>query len=397
MKDTKHLPPLEDVRRALHRRPEVSGCEERTSQTIAAALRRLGPDRLWTALGSDDGVSPGFGVAAAFDGGMSGPTVLFRAELDALPIQEVDGREHGSEVPGVAHLCGHDGHMTILLGLARQLANERPARGRVVLLFQPAEETGAGARAVVRDPRFKEIQPDHAFALHNLPGSPLGHVVLREGTFNCASRGFVARLVGRTSHAAHPEDGQSPAAGMCDLAMATAKLHEDESLAKPALGHDPGLTLSTLIHARLGEVAFGTAPGEAFVMATLRAEHDAQMERLSELAQRTAERVAASHGLGLETRWQDEFAACVNSSDACERIIAAAKLEGVHVSPLASPFRWSEDFGALRECGASLAMFGLGAGEAHPQLHAPDYDFPDALIERGVSLFSRIATGLMAE
>ncbi|QDV05512.1 N-acetyldiaminopimelate deacetylase [Planctomycetes bacterium Poly30] len=391
------LAPLAEFRRALHRQPEVSGREQRTSEVIAAALRELRPDRIWTSLGAGAGTGAdgGFGVAAAFDGTAEGPTVLFRAELDALPIQEAAGPEHASEVPGVAHLCGHDGHMTILLGLARRLAARRPDRGRAVLLFQPAEETGEGARAIVRDPRFAELRPDHAFALHNLPGSPLGEVVLREGTFNCASRGFVARLVGRTSHAAHPEDGLSPAAAMCELAMALTELHLHETLSEAALGAAPGLTLSTLIHARLGEVAFGTAPGEAFVMATLRAEHDAQMGRLSELALGTAERIAAAHGLRLETRWQDEFRACVNSSDACSRIVAAAEVEGLRVRTLTTPFRWSEDFGSLRECGASLAMFGLGAGESHPQLHAPDYDFPDALIERGAGMFWRVAEGLL--
>ncbi len=395
MRSTAHLPPLEDVRRALHRQPEVSGRERRTSEVISAALSELAPDQVWTGLGPRDEATKGYGVAASFEGGEAGATVLFRAELDALPIQEVGGREHGSEIPGVAHLCGHDGHMTILLGLARRLAEQRPRRGRVVVLFQPAEETGEGARAVVRDPRFQEFQPDHAFALHNLPGSPLGEIVLREGTFNCASRGFVARLAGRTSHAAHPEDGLSPAAAMCELTMAITTLHGHESLTEAALGHAPGLTLSTLIHARLGEVAFGTAPGEAFVMATLRAEYDAQMERLSELAVRTAVRIAEAHGLSLETRWQDEFAASVNSRDASERIAASAEAAGFRLRTLASPFRWSEDFGSLRECGANVAMFGIGAGESHPQLHAPDYDFPDALIERGVEMFCRIADGLL--
>lgn len=390
------LTPLQDVRRELHRRPEVSGDEERTSEVIVHALRELGPDRVWTKLGSGGESDVGYGVAAAFDGASPGPTVLFRAELDALPIQEVGGLDHGSSVPGVAHLCGHDGHMTILLGLARCFAEERPACGRAVLLFQPAEETGMGARAVVRDPRFEEFRPDHAFALHNLPGSPFGQVVLREGTFNCASRGFLAKLVGRTSHAAHPEDGQSPAAAMCELALELAQLHRDESLGEAALGRAPGFTLSTLVHARLGEVAFGTAPGEAMVMATLRAEHDEQMARLSEVALQRSAEIAAQHGLGLETSWQDEFAACVNSTDACERIVAAAKLEGRDVVILSSPFRWSEDFGALRECGASVAMFGLGAGESHPQLHAPDYDFPDGLIEPAVRLFWRIAEGLLS-
>ena len=134
-------------RRDLHRHPEISREESKTAQTIADALAVLKPDQLLTDLG-------GHGVAAVFDSGVDGPTVLFRAELDALPIQEISENDWISQTPGKGHLCGHDGHMTMLVALGRLLARKSIATGRVVLMFQPAEEDGSGARAVVADSRF---------------------------------------------------------------------------------------------------------------------------------------------------------------------------------------------------------------------------------------------------
>src|SRR5690606_35641080 len=114
-------------------------------------------------------------------------------------------------IPGKGHLCGHDGHMAIIAGHAGAMAARRPVRGRVIVLFQPAEETGAGAAAVIADPAFKAIEPDFAFALHNLPGVPLGAAGIRAGAFNFASEGLSIRLEGKTAHASQPEAGLSPA------------------------------------------------------------------------------------------------------------------------------------------------------------------------------------------
>ena len=158
---------LAAFRRALHARPEISGEEIETAATIAAALKELSPSKIITGLG-------GHGVAAVFDSSVSGPTVLFRAELDALPIHEISDATWRSEIDGKGHLCGHDGHMTMLLALGRLLSRQPVAKGRVVLMFQPAEEDGSGARAVVADPQFAEIAPDWAFAIHNEPGKPFG-------------------------------------------------------------------------------------------------------------------------------------------------------------------------------------------------------------------------------
>ena len=196
---------LTALRHALHRRPEVSGDEAETADRIADELTNLGADRIWRGLG-------GHGVAAEFTGASDGPTVLLRCELDGLPIREISDLPYRSEVEGKGHLCGHDGHMVSILGVAMHLAR-RPACGRVILLFQPAEETGAGAQAVIDDPRWAEIKPDYAFAYHNLPGRPLGEIGLRAGPGNCASRGMQILLEGKSSHAAAPQDGLSPAQG----------------------------------------------------------------------------------------------------------------------------------------------------------------------------------------
>ena len=127
--------------------PEISGEEAETAKAVVAFVGQAGPDRIVTEPG-------GHGVAMVFDGAEPGPTVLFRSEIDALPIQEISDKPYRSAIPGKAHLCGHEGHTTILAGLARGLGRQRPARGRAVLMFQPAEETGAGAAAVIADPRF---------------------------------------------------------------------------------------------------------------------------------------------------------------------------------------------------------------------------------------------------
>ncbi|MEY8840841.1 amidohydrolase, partial [Cribrihabitans sp. XS_ASV171] len=205
-------------RRDLHRHPELSGQEAETAKRVLAALEGTAPDRMLASLG-------GHGVAAIYEGDSNGPSLMFRCELDGLPIEELNpDLPHRSEVDGNGHLCGHDGHMAILAATARWLGRNRPARGRVILLFQPAEEDGAGAARVIADPKFAEIIPDYAFALHNFPGVPLGHAVLAEGVMNCASRGMKLSLTGRTAHASQPETGLSPAPALAELIPALTAL-----------------------------------------------------------------------------------------------------------------------------------------------------------------------------
>lgn len=371
---------LFELRRELHRRPELSGEEVDTAKTIAQALEPLSPSSLLTNLG-------GHGVAAVFDSGRAGPTILFRAELDALPIQEISDNPWKSQIDGKGHLCGHDGHMMFLLGLARILSRESLEKGRVVLMFQPAEEDGSGARAVVADPAFNSIRPDWAFAIHIEPGRPWSYVSTRVGLVNCASQGLKIELKGKTAHAADPEDGVSPALAIASLIPALDQLGNGGRL-------DDDFRLVTVTHARLGDPNFGTAPGEGVIYATLRTAHDDAMSSMAKDARSLASDIADEYGLQVAFEVFDDFSASVNDEQATEVAVAAMKKLGIESGDYGLPMRASEDFGVFG-WDAKAAMLCLGPGEDHAALHNPDYDFPDDLIPVGTSIFRQITEDIL--
>ncbi len=373
---------LGELRRALHQTPEVSGEEKQTAARIAMELERAGADRIWTRLG-------GHGVAAEFIGKQDGPTVMIRCELDGLPIHEISEVPHRSTIAGKGHLCGHDGHMVMVLGVGLALA-KRPEYGRVVVLFQPAEETGAGAQAVINDPRWPEIRPDFAFAYHNIPGRPLGEIGLCEGPSNCASRGMKITFTGKTSHAAAPEDGDSPAQVMAGLMQTLPLLGNGGTM-------DDDFALATLTHSRLGKASFGIAPGDGELWVTLRSQTDGRMDRMVAEAE-----TLVSTALGQESAllaavsWHDVFLANVNEANAAA--IAARSAQNLDLTKhlMTAPMRWSEDFSRFGLDGAKSAMLFIGSGEDQPQLHNPNFDFPDALIPVGISLFVEIIEQILS-
>lgn len=371
---------LTEFRRELHRRPELSGEEMETARTITAALKPMSPTRILTGLG-------GHGVAAVFDSGTDGPTVLFRAELDALPIEERNDIAWSSQMPGKSHVCGHDGHMTMLLALGRMISRQPVAKGRVVLMFQPAEEDGSGAKAVVADPVYREIQADWAFAIHIEPGRPFGYVSTCAGLINCASMGLKIILTGKTAHAADPEEGVSPAKAVAKLIPAL-----------DALGHGGKLgdnfRLVTITHVQIGEPSFGVAPGEGVIFATLRSAGDEGMDSIDATARNLAIAVAKEFGLSVEFEVSDNFAASINDAEAYGVATAAMAAINVAHGDAGVPMRASEDFGVFG-WDAKAAMLCLGPGEKYAALHNPDYDFPDDLIPIGSAIFERIARDLL--
>jgi len=371
---------LTALRRDLHRNPEISGEEIETAATIGRALTQLKPTQILTGLG-------GHGVAAVFDSGFDGPTVLFRAELDALPIHEISNAPWRSQVDGKGHLCGHDGHMTMLLGLGRMIARKPVAKGRVVLMFQPAEEDGSGARDVVADPAFAQIAPDWAFAIHNEPGRPFGFVSTRVGLINCASQGLAITFTGKTAHAAEPEMGVSPAPAIASLIPALGALGLGGAL-------DDAFRLVTITHVNIGEPTFGIAPSQGRIFATLRAADDSAMNGMILAARALAQTAGDDHGLTVSFADHDVFAASVNDADATQVAQTAMDTLGIAHGQDGLPMRASEDFGVFG-WGAKAAMLCLGPGEDYASLHNPDYDFPDDLIPVGVSIFDRIARDLL--
>lgn len=379
---------LATFRQELHRFPEISGQEEQTAQRVRNYIQQMQPDRIIEGLG-------GHGIAVVFEGLEAGPSVLIRSELDALPIFEKTDVPYRSQIDGKGHLCGHDGHSAILASLALGLSRQRPEKGRVVLMFQPAEETGAGAAAVLADPKFADIVPDFSFSLHNLPGLPFGHVSLMEGVVNCASRGIKISLNGKTAHASSPEQGVSPMQALAQLMPAMVGL----GVGLPKAGEEflPGadFRMVTVTHANMGEAAFGISPADAELWATLRTLSDDNMDALCGEAEKLVRSIAQRNGLEFSIAYDDIFLHCENSPEATAHIVTALQAEGVSYNRDFLPMRGSEDFGRFGSVSKS-AMFFLGAGQNHPNLHNPDYDFPDALIDVGARIFMRIIRNLTA-
>lgn len=367
------LKELLDLRKWMHQNPELSGQEKNTAHKLESFLKQTTPDALLTGLG-------GHGLAAVYVFDEKGPTVLVRADMDALPIDEINTFAHKSKVEGVSHKCGHDGHSAILAGLAWVLKKHPLPRGRVVLLFQPEEETGQGAAKVIHDESFKMIKPDYVLALHNLPGFEKGAMVIKDGPFAAASTGMIVRIKGASSHAAHPEQGNSPAPIM---AHAMLGLPQIPQIQKEKFRD---FALITIIHARLGEVAFGTNPGKGVVMATLRTFYNDDMSVLKKEAEKIWHRLAEEHKMQIEISYTEEFPATINHAPLVELLQEQAEKLGEQVVQIAQPFRWSEDFGHFTSRFPGV-LFGVGSGKDSPGLHNHDYDFPDEIVPHAINYF----------
>ena len=386
MNDSKNIFNLNELlalRKSLHANPELAHNEKATAAVLKDFILKLNPDEIIENIG-------GNGIDFIYKGKEEGPTVLIRAELDALPIIEECEFDYKSKNIGVSHKCGHDGHMTILAGLAHKLNDSKPSKGKVVLLFQPAEEVGEGADKVINDKKFKEIKPDYAFALHNLPGFEKHEIIVRNNIFAAASVGMKIILKGKTSHAAHPENGISPSNAVSLI------IQKFNSLINTIKNENFDFGLVTIIHVSIGEKAFGTSPGYAEIYATLRANSDDDLEIIKSNCVETVKRVAENEKLKFEISWTEAFPATVNDVDTVNKILSAADQLKLKVNKIDSPFRWTEDFGHFTKI-ARGALFGLGAGKQTPQLHNPDYDFPDELISTGINVFYKIVNEILVE
>ncbi len=365
---------LTNFRKRLHKFPELSGNEKVTSNRIVDFARRFHHGEIITKLG-------GNGVAVVFEGKEAGDTVLIRCDLDALPIHEENEFDYASVYKNVSHKCGHDGHMAIVSGLIPLLSTDKMTKGRVVLLFQPAEETGEGAARILQDAKFTNIAPDYVFALHNLPGFACNQIIIRENEFASASKGLIIRLKGKTSHAAEPEKGITPTPAVAELMIGLVELANIKTLKE--------FSLVTIIHCQLGNRAFGTTPGYAELMATLRSYKDDDMQIITRQAEKLIHLVASKYNLKHEIEWVEEFPSTFNNHECVDIVSASATENHLIVNEINQPFRWSEDFGHFTQLFKG-AMFGIGAGEGHPELHHPDYDFPDDIIITGTKMFYSI-------
>lgn len=370
---------LIELRHILHAHPELSGREALTNKILNEWVKQTQPDLLIERIG-------GYGLAAVYRSGKrkteNGKRVLIRGDIDALHIPEPNSIPYRSQNTGVSHKCGHDGHATILCGLAQWLGEQRPDCGEVVLLFQPAEETGQGAKAILEDPLFEQIKPDVAYGLHNLPGFDKGKIMVRQGCFAAASFGLKLCFDGRTAHASQPETGHNPSELLALLIHNLEKKREQLKAVKP-------LTTFVITHATLGEETFGVAPGHAEIWLTLRSYDDRNLEVMASQIIELCRAKAKDYLFDFNFSEHEAFAA-TNSDAECVHVIEqAAKNLELSLGHLSEPFRWSEDFGRFGSA-CPIGFFGLGSGLEQPALHNPEYDFPDDILETGMCMFWEI-------
>ena len=343
------------LRKKLHNAPEVSGKEEKTKDILIDFLRTHTTLEIHPC---GNGFYAAHREAAPIKAGLA-----LRADYDALETPDGTAK----------HLCGHDGHAAALCGAALKIEGKMFDRN-IFFLFQPAEETGAGAVECIDLFRMEKIS--EIYGAHNLPGVPLGLVTTRPGTFACASRGLILSFRGKPTHAAYPENGASPAGAVGKLLCALPTLSTPEQYT--------GMTLCTVIGVEMGKKAFGSAASTGEVWLTLRAEHDHDLERLNTEILQLSQELASQNELEFSTETRDVFPATENSASCAEKVLKLCNGQ-----PMLVPMRWSEDFGQyLKVCPG--AFFGIGAGENHPPLHTESYEYPDTLLQPTIQAFVKL-------
>ena len=369
-------------RRHLHAHPELSTEERETAAFVAARLDEMGIPFV-------AGVG-GHGVVATLSRPGSERSVALRADMDALPIPEETNLAHASTRPGVMHACGHDGHTASLLGAALLLARDASWRGTVRLVFQPAEEGGGGARAMLADGLIERFPFERIFGFHNWPGLEAGTVMVHPGPVMAAGRRFSVTLHGKAAHAALPHLAKDPMLAAAHLMLALQSI-----VARNVSPLDAAVVT-------IGMIEAGNAPNQIPETATLRGTFRSYREEVHELIdgaiRRIAEGIAASFGMTAEIAMLRGNLATINTREEAELAAAAAAAAGLSVRRDLAPSMTGEDFSwYLQKKPGTFAWIGNGTNEGGRDLHSPHYDFNDAILPAAATFLAASARAALEE
>ncbi|MFP5412832.1 MAG: M20 aminoacylase family protein [Gammaproteobacteria bacterium] len=374
---------LHETRHRLHSKPELSFEEVETSELVATLLTEWGY-QVTRNVG-------GHGVVGTLKVGDGPRSVAVRADMDALPIAEETGKPHASRVPGVMHACGHDGHTTMLLGAAKQLAKTRNFSGTVHLVFQPAEEAGqgSGAQRMIADGLFERFPCEAIFGLHNHPGVAAGTFLFGSGPFMSASDTAKIVIRGKGGHAARPHLSVDPVmiAGSLIMALQTVV----------SRNIDPTQTAIVTIGTVHAGIAANVIPDSATMELSIRSFDPAVRERLEARITGLVKSHVEGYGGSVEIDYQRGYPVVVNSATETEFAIGVAR-ELVGEDKVVAPFgpvTGSEDFGFYLQHKPGCFLR-LGNGEDCPMLHNPKYDFDDANLTVGAAFWTRLVERFLA-
>jgi amidohydrolase len=371
-------------RRAIHRQPELAYGEHRTSSLVASRLAELRvPHRTGVA---------GTGLVGLVEGGRPGRTVLLRADMDALPIQEETGAEYASTNPGVMHACGHDAHTAILLGAARLLVERREGlAGRVKLMFQPAEEGGAGALRMIKEGLLEDPAVDGAFMLHVSHSLPSGRVATAGGPVLAGANSFTIEIDGRGGHASRPHTTVDPVVVASSVVVALQTL-----VSREVPPEQPAVIT-------LGSISAGTThnvvPDRAVLKGTIRAYDDELMRRLERRLEEVVTGMAASLRATARLRIEMRYPPTVNDGAAAELLAGAARAAlGADAVLVAEPLLAAEDFSFVlqRVPGAMLSLGVCAPGWEEPRpVHTARFDLDESALPVGVAAMTSAALAFL--
>ncbi|MFO1142746.1 MAG: M20 aminoacylase family protein [Amaricoccus sp.] len=376
-------PEIAEWRRDIHQHPEVEYDVHRTAGVVADKLRGFGCDEVVTGIGRTGVV----GVIRGRANG-SGRVIGLRADMDALPMAETSGLPWASRTPGKMHACGHDGHTAMLLGAAQYLAETRNFDGTVVVIFQPAEEGGAGGRAMVEDGLMERFGIEEVYGMHNMPGAPVGTFAIRSGSLLASSDEFTIRLTGRGGHAAQPHQAIDTVLVGSAIVLALQSV-----VARNADPLTPAVISVTSF--RTESDAFNIIPEHVELRGTARSLDPATRDLIESGMRRVVEATAAAYGAHAEFAYSRNYPVTVNSE--AETVFAtgvAVEVAGEgRVNPAVPPIMGAEDFSFMLNArpGAFILM---GNGNT-ANLHHPAYDFNDEAIPLGCSYWARLVETAM--
>lgn len=370
-------------RRAFHRQPELGFDLPLTSARVAELLEGFGLD-VHRGIGRS-------GVVGVLQKGNGTRSIGIRADMDALPIDEVNGFDHRSEVAGKMHACGHDGHMTMALGAARHLAEAGDFNGRIVFLFQPNEEHGEGAAAMIADGVFDQFPVDAVYGMHNIPGMPLGHFATRAGPVTASEALFEIVIEAQGGHAALPHMGADAITIGAEVVGAlqtivSRKLDPAQNGVVSATGFETDGKRNVL-------------PGRAILSGDCRALTPDVNARIEAAMRRIVDGICAAHGVRGTVSYDTIFPPTINAPEPVASAVAAADSIGAEVDGACPPKLFSEDFAHMAAAAPGcFVLMGNGTEGSHARpLHSADYDFNNAALAHGAAFWVALAERELAD
>ncbi len=368
---------IKKVRQDLHEQPELQYDVHNTAARVVEELKSYGIQDIATGIGQT-------GVVAVIEGqtNQSGKTIGLRADMDALPLQEETGKAYASKVPGKMHACGHDGHTAMLLAAAKYLQETQNFDGKVALIFQPAEEGGGGARAMVEDGLMDRWSIDEVYGMHNWPGLELGSFSMRSGPIMASADRITIDIEGKGCHAAKPHQGIDTVLVMAAIVQAVQSLVSRNT--------DPQKSLVvSLCHVKAG-FTDNVVPQTGFIEGTVRALDPSIRDMAEDRLKQVIESTAMAYGATATLNYNRDYPVTVNHPAQTDKAAAIAKsISGAEmVNDDMVPSMGSEDFSfMLEERPGAFVFVGNGHSAA---LHHPEYDFNDDLIPVGASYWIKL-------